>query len=263
MPSLHTPAPMPKRERPAQEQYNPFQVEDPPAVGVDPAVFPIHRTAPQHHVGQRIIFGLVGVLMVLVVAAFVAGGETEEERAMRHAKEERANTRALAEKRVAGGSGRVAAAGRESRGNRTIRRAPGEERKSRAAKRAERPRGRRRIARKPFAFAPGNVKQPKSYGAHAEHVPPPDTKPLLIVMSTPQALVFRDGKLAGATPMLMPVDPKIESISLTLKNHGYLDKTIDVRRSATGNLEASVVLEKDPAWEGRKVANPEKPKNKS
>src|SRR5687767_13151843 len=34
-------------------KYNPFQVEDPPAVGVDPAIFPIHQSAPQNHLGQR------------------------------------------------------------------------------------------------------------------------------------------------------------------------------------------------------------------
>ena len=116
---------------------------------------------------------------------------------------------------------------------------------------------------KPYEFATGAVKQPRKYGDHMEHVPPAGLNPLLIVMSSPQALVYRDAKLFGATPMLVPIDPNTESVTITLKTTGYLEKTLQVRPGPSGNLEASAVLEKDPAYQNLKPVQLEQPKKKS
>jgi hypothetical protein len=87
--------------------------------------------------------------------------------------------------------------------------------------------------------------------------------PMMIVISQPQALVFRDSKLFGATPLLVPVDADTQKITVTLRTFGYKDKTIDLVPGPSGNLEASVLLEKDPAFDGFKVVTTEKPKDKS
>jgi hypothetical protein len=254
------------KKRP-NDKYDPFQVEDPPAVGVDPAVFPIHRSAPQTYLGQRIILGLVGGLIVLVMIGFMASGsETPAERAAREsgrtiavsdveqtrrieARRQQAMITALSRPRPAAGQP-IDRAARVT----PPKKLPGRQRPAPRIARVE---------RTPYVFSDGKVKQPKRYGDHSEHVAPPGTGPMLILMSEPQALVFKDAKLFGATPLLLPVDADTQKMNLTLRTFGYKDKTIEVKPAASGNLEASVALEKDPAFEGFKVVNTEKPKDKS
>jgi hypothetical protein len=204
------PRPQPQPQKRAQRTYDPFSLEDPPAVGVDPAVFPILRTAPRSNLGQKIILALVGTLMTLVVTAFVLGGESTEARAVRLAREERFAVNAMQQEQIRARAQELATRRLDPAAPQQ-RAAPSERRaRIRAAKQAIAERRRkggrqRRLERAPYQFTDGKVAQPQNYGGQAEHVPPPDTKRLMILRTVPQSLVYRDRKLFGATPMILPM----------------------------------------------------------
>jgi hypothetical protein len=235
------------------------------SVGVDPAVFPIHRSAPQAHLGQRVILGLVGALIAIISIAFAIGGETKEERAMRRERQERsviaieqeARIEQRRKQRAATRTVHAPKTADGTRGEHNLYLVP-----SRKPVRTHRPTAHaRRMARKAFQFSDGKVAQPNNYGDHPEHIRPPGVKPVMIVMSVPQALVYRDGKLIGATPYMVPVEEDTPATTVTLKTMGYKEQTVEVKPGRSGNLEASVALEKDPAFEGRTVITKETPKS--
>ncbi len=279
-PAAKAPAPALRLPRPAsveaapraapepQGSYNPFITEDPPAVGVDPAMFPIHRTAPGPQRGQQIILALTAVLIAIVAIAFMTGPQDPQARAAERREQRRQQLAQAMERRLAlmrtqqqqrvaqetstvpGTGAHGAPVAREARIRRPLK----------ASVRQRPPALIRPAEIKPYTFSDERVAQPRSYGDQPENVPPPGTGPMLIVMSEPPALVYRDSKLFGATPLMLPVDGDTTSMTVTLRTFGYREKTIDVKPGASGNLEASVVLEKDPRYDGATVVRTEKPR---
>lgn len=260
MPSVRPEAPpadRPERAAPVdveQKLYDPFSVDDPPAVGVDPALFPIHQTSPRRF-SPGLLLAVPLLLVLVVVGAFLATGDEEED--ARLAAERRAFEKASRARIQAGLAAAEAA-----------RRAPSAEHRTSLAPRPLDRASRIRPPRKPVVrqrftppIQPAEPAAPsilegavdRKYGERPEHVAPEATGPLLVVLSQPTAMVFDGDRLLGATPLMVGVAPDTDSKRVTLRRFGFQEKTVEAERGADGNLEVSVLLEPDPRFAGYKT----------
>lgn len=254
MPSIREPAPR-RTEAPAQDR---FAADDAPAIGVDPALFPIHQTPPRR-VGPGLLLGAPVVLVLVVLVAFFSTDDGDSEDATLAARRQaiEAASRARARATLAAAAAvrkRSAAELEQSASRRPMDRAS-------RIRRARQPVVRRRFSppvrtKNPIAppILQGGVK--RKYGDREEHVAPEAGGSFLIVLSEPTAMVFDGDRLLGATPLMTRVEPDTRSKRVTLKRFGHVEKTVEAEAGPDGNLEISVLLEPDPKYAGFKTPKP-------